>query len=483
MIVNGVDLSGLMKIRQINRQLAPNIDNIIFDVPGRHGAYHVRNVRKMRRIEVDFVIVGDSVEDRVEKAHRLASHLATENDLTLVFPDEPNRMYIGSLSGETSLDEIRHTAQGVLVFVCADPYAVAADESTGVFDSNGELTVINEGNVEAFPKFTLTFTAPTTHCEIINHSVTDPLTGTPQAIRLGFPLDVEQTPVDPQTLVLHDTMGSTSGWQAGVSVDGGVIAGQMASDGQRFYASSFGTGSEWHGPALRRILADPIQDFMVEARIRLNNLVGQSGRVEVYLFDQTDTAIGKAALRDSKPNSRLNYFEARAGRLIDGTYFLAEAGDNPGVWNDFDGVLQIERIGNRWRAYIAKIAADGTHYARRTRFFTDSLRQYMSALASVQVHIGVGADYEPCDMHISELKVYRINQVDEEQEAPYIAYPGDVIEVDCGLNRVTHNGAVANQIITLENQFFPLKTGQNMLEILPKGITSKVEATWRRRWV
>src|SRR5690606_41621434 len=107
MIVNGVDLSGLMKIRQINRQLAPNIDNIIFDVPGRHGAYHVRNVRKMRRIVVDFVIVGDSVEERVEKAHRLASHLATENDLTLGFPDEPNRMYIGSLAGETDLDEVR----------------------------------------------------------------------------------------------------------------------------------------------------------------------------------------------------------------------------------------------------------------------------------------------------------------------------------------------------------------------------------------
>ena len=482
MIINGVDISALIRIRQINRQLAPSIENQIFDIPGRHGAYHIRNLRKLRRIEVDYAIVGEDVADRIEKAHQLAGLLATEDDLTIVLPDEPDRVYFGSLSGETDLDEVRHTAQGVLVFVCADPYAVAIDESTGVFDSNGELTAINEGSAETYPKFTVTFTEQTTHFEILNHDLIDPATGTPQAIRLGMPEDIEQTPVDPLTLVLHDTMGSTSGWQAGVSVDGGVIAGQMASDGTKFYASDFGTGSDWHGPALRRILASPVQDFIMEARVQLNNLIGQSGRVEIYLFDQNDQVIGKIAIKDSKANSRLNYVEARAGGLAGGTYFIAEAGDNPGVWNNFDGVLRLERNGARWQAYVAKIAPDGTHYARRTRYLTDSLGQYMNALASVQVHIAAGGEYEPTEMSISELRVYRINQVQEDQEVPYIAYPGDVIEIDCGLNRVTRNGAVANQIIALENQFFPLRVGQNTLELFPKG-AAEVEASWRRRWV
>lgn len=856
MIINGVDISALIRIRQINRQLAPSIENQIFDIPGRHGAYHIRNLRKLRRIEVDYAIVGEDVADRIEKAHQLAGLLATEDDLTIVLPDEPNRVYIGSLSGETDLDEVRHTAQGVLVFVCADPdaydlaeqrtvitapsplfqrdstaylpngtvvsanrprfvdgqallieegtenaiftvtsytnwlsnipigdysdqsagggtvrvtrlgqhhfraealtdisgtpslfitsgftwpadqphtisciihdyyeapgttapwglgrttsgsgdlngrdglglksftYSAGSEISAGLglrsdvdatiaegsyiefsfpqielgrhyattfidgarepeiltlpaqnmfpsegtvelwlyetgqdlgreailFDArqsanrlylertadrlprlatlvsgasysavgyqplepgwrhiagvwkqgelhvyvDGELVasnidaalpgtfntaalgstpdgfytantmigglrissraktaeeiaaayqsgrpfepdpatsyllsmrgtldarasdvIVNDGTAETYPKFTITFTEQTTHFEILNHDLIDPATGTPQAIRLGTPGDIEQTPVDPLTLVLHDTMGSTSEWQAGVSVDGGVIAGQMASDGTKFYASDFGTGSDWHGPALRRILASPVQDFIMEARVQLNNLIGQSGRVEIYLFDQNDQVIGKIAIKDSKANSQLNYVEARAGGLAGGTYFIAEAGDNPGVWNNFDGVLRLERNGARWQAYVAKIAPDGTHYARRTRYLTDSLGQYMNALASVQVHIAAGGEYEPTEMSISELRVYRINQVQEEQEVPYIAYPGDVIEIDCGLNRVTRNGAVANQIIALENRFFPLRVGQNTLELFPKG-AAEVEVSWRRRWV
>jgi len=484
MHINGIDVSGLMRIKRINRRLAPTIENLVFDVPGRHGMYHIRNQLKQRRIDIDFDIIGTSTADRIEKAHALAGILASQNDLTIILPDEPQKMYIGSLSGDTDLEEIMHLARGTISFICSDPYALDVSTQSASFGTSSLLTVSNTGTAETYPVFEITFNAPTTFFEIRNHSSIYPATGTPRAIMLGSAAsDFEQTPVDPMTLLIHDTMGSTSGWQAGVSVDGGIITGQMASDGQRFYASDFGSGSEWHGPALRRVLSTPVQDFLLQARIKLNNLVGQSGRVEIYLFDVNDRAVGKIALKDNSSRAQLNTFEARAGELTGGTYFVAEKGDTPGVWNNFDGILELERNGNRWRAYIAKVRPDGTHYARRTRFFTDTQGLYAAQVSSVQVHIAVGANYEPCDMSIDELRFYRINQVQQTTQVPYIAYQGDVIQVDCGLNRVLLNGRPSNHIVALENHFFALEKGQNLLELFPKGITSNVQVTWRRRWV
>lgn len=476
MIVNGVDLSEYMRIKRINRQLAPSVENIVFDVPGMHGAHHIRNIRKARKIEVEFTVIGNSVSDRIEKAHIIAGYVTSEQDMTIILPDEPEKVYIGSLSGETNLDEILHTAQGTLTFFCSDPHILDDTEQTAQFNANGQLTVLNDGTAETYPSFSIAFNQPTTFFEIVNLT-------TEKRVRLGFPIEVEQTPIDPQELILHDTMASTSGWQSGVQVDGGTISGQFESDGEKFYVSDFGTGSSWHGPALKKSLSEEVQDFRIDTKITLNNSVGEVGRVEVYLLDANDNIIGKIALKDSRSNSQLNSVEARAGALNDGFYFISEAGDNPGVWNDFDGMLRIERQGNRWGAYIAKISPGGVHYARRTRFYTDFAQQFMNKLASVQVHIATSSDYQPCDMSINEMRVYKLNQPqDQQQEIPYIVHANDVVDIDNGLNRVLRNGEPLPQIVDVSTDFFPLEKGSNVLEVFPKDIAT-VTAKWRRRWV
>src|SRR5690625_7703406 len=71
-------------------------------------------------------------------------------------------------------------------------------------------------------------------------------------IILGQPQEVEQESVDPKTLVMHDTMLSTSGWQTASQVDTGNIVRQKGVDNKGFFVDEYDDekGDRWHGPSL-----------------------------------------------------------------------------------------------------------------------------------------------------------------------------------------------------------------------------------------
>ncbi len=481
MIINGVDLGKYMRIKSINRQLAPSVENLVFDVPGMHGAHHIRNIRKTRKIEVEFTIIGNSVLDRIEKAHIIAGYVTSEQDMTIILPDEPDKVYIGSLSGETDLDEILHIGQGTLTFFCSDPHILDTDVQSAQFDANGQLTIVNDGTAETYPSFSIAFNQSTTFFEIVNHT-------TEKRVRLGFPIEVEQTAIEREELVLHDTMASTSGWQQGSIIDNGVITGQMASDGQRFYVEDYGEGDpgKWYGPALKRSFTQ-LQDFRIEMYGRINNLIGQVGRLQLYLLDPNDRVVGMIGMQDANVSMPINYGMARIGAYGTGYPLLYQTAMTPSAWNNFNGIFRLERIGNRWTSYIARIDAQGQLSWMSTRHFTDVEAQFMQRVSQVQIHMGVfkpnsGPDYEPVELSASEIKVYRINEPQSLQEIPIIAHAGDVYDVNNGLNRVLRNGEPLNQIIALGNEFFALEKGSNRLEVFPKGIAD-ITMSWRRRWV
>ena len=346
MIINGVDLSHYIRIKRINRQLAPSVENIVFDVPGMHGAHHIRNIRKARKIEVEFAIIGNSVPDRIEKAHIIAGYVTSEQDMTLILPDEPDKVYIGSLSGETDLDEILHIGQGTLTFFCSDPHILDTDVQSAPFDANGQLTIVNDGTAETYPSFSIAFNQSTTFFEIINYT-------TGKRVRLGFPIEVEQTAIDREELILHDTMASTSGWQQGSIIDNGVITGQMASDGQRFYVENYGEGEpgKWYGPALKRSFTQ-LQDFRIEMYGRINNLIGQVGRLQLYLLDPNNRLVGMIGMQDANVSMPINYGMVRIGPHSTGHTLLYQTAMTPSAWNDFNGIFRLERIGNRWTSLM-----------------------------------------------------------------------------------------------------------------------------------
>src|SRR5690606_39908055 len=92
----------------------------------------------------------------------------------------------------------------------------------------------------------------------------------------------------------------------------------------------------------------------------------QVGRVEVYLLDATNQVVGKVTLRDTRTREVLAFAEVRAGDQSNYHNLIYEYGDKPGNWNNFQGVMRLEREGNVWKAYVAMVdTVTGRHHTDR----------------------------------------------------------------------------------------------------------------------
>ena len=84
-------------------------------------------------------------------------------------------------------------------------------------------------------------------------------------------------------------------------------------------------------------------------------------------------------------------------------------------------------------------------------------------------------------MFVHRLTVWRLNTVKNE-EIPYIAYPGDLIEIDHRTNDIRVNGESRPFLKDFGAHFFPLKKGANPIFYLPSsGIEINIE--WRERFL
>lgn len=319
------------------------------------------------------------------------------------------------------------------------------------------IVVNNKGTADAKPIFTATVKAPITHLDIVTEE---------GYMRIGEPVNIEETPVEREQLILKETLKTTTGWATANDVDGGSVAGTMVSDGETFRAQSYGTGSLWHGPALKRSLPEQIQDFKVDIYASLKTKdVREAGRLELYFKDINDKTIGKLALKELLTASDSVHGEARAGAIDGGKFLISTEGKRPGVWNQFYGILRLTRIGDRLQAYIAKIdTATGKHH---TRWLSDELIDsqglFQTKLAQIQIHIGQhGTKAFVQDIGVHEVQVFKINQTTGNQ-IPYIAYPGDIIEIDMIEEDIRINGESRMDLKDFGSSFFALQPGENII--------------------
>src|SRR5690606_9973482 len=124
----------------------------------------------------------------------------------------------------------------------------------------------------------------------------------------------------------------------------------------------------------------------------------------------------------------LAWGEARAGTNSDGHFLINEYGDKPGNWNNFSGHVRIEREGNLWRAYFAKVdTSTGRHHTRRSVTWIDTQNKYSRTVSQVVVHIGAYGTYAPIgSLGVYSINVFKINNPSQD-EVPYIAEEGDVV--------------------------------------------------------
>ncbi|WP_157796507.1 phage distal tail protein [Bacillus sp. FJAT-45037] len=371
--------------------------------------------------------------------------------------------------------EVKQTARGfeeiTVRVILEDPYKYG-EERSGSFPSE-LLTITNEGTAPTYPVFKATVKESITNLDIVTDQ---------GYMRIGQPLSVEEAVFAPETLILRDTLSSLTGWTAANDVEGGIVAGQMHTDGESFRAQSYGQGANWHGPAVKKSLASTLQDFKIDVYCSLKTTeVSEAGRLEITLLDINNNPIGKVAMKDLRVTTDENTGEARAGALLGGHHLINTSGVRPGVWNHFYGIMRLQRQGTKWHAYIAKIDIHNGHRHNTVwqEVYVDVNERYMNQLAQVQIHIGQhGTKHWVRDIAVHEIRVWRLNQ---QQGIPYIAHAGDEIEIDHRTNDIRINGEDAKHLKDFGASFFALHKGDNIISYSSSGEV-ELSMEWRERF-
>jgi predicted phage tail component-like protein len=449
----------------------------ILKVPGLPGGYLQNTETDVRVLEIPILIKGDNLTHLQRVKEDLAAWLVTDEPKELIFDDDPTRTYYAVVDDTVDFEEIVKFGKGTIKFICPDPYVYGPEQTVNIpYDGNKQTVIVqNNGSAPTYPKFTVTFNQPTTFLDIITPT---------DYMRIGKPASVKDTAIEKEQKILDDNMTTIIGWGSATYVDDGVVTGTMNSDGNDFYASSYGIGTGWHGPAVKKSLSQTVQDFRVEAYFKQYN-AGYTrliGRAEVYLLDANNAVIAKIAMMDAWDGVSSNKAEVRLGDSMSPHYMVNTTGKTKTWWNDFQGVIKLTRIGKRFTAYVANITKDGRNQHYRTWFvgYTDVDERYQMPLAQIQLHLGAYGTYPVTNQAFQRIRVYKINQNNDTQ-VPYIATAGDVIEIDHATNAIFKNGEPFLSVKDFGANFFALERGQTEIAINPVGIAT-VQMTFRERW-
>lgn len=448
---------------------APIKRNMI-EMPGMPGAYLESTDTEVRIIEQPIVINGKDRFDVRKLEEDLAAWLITEKPVDLVFDDEPDRVYYAVVDGSINTEDIARFGKGTITFICPDPYKYGNDKLT-TFSSAASF--VTEGSAEVFPIVKCTIKQDTTFVAIGD--------GENNINMIGNAANVDQQPFQPQTRVFWKEMNTLVGWAVASSTEEGTISGTMQTDNYSFYTKDYGTGPAWHGPALKTSIGSSLQDFRAEALIRQIGANGQLGSLEVTLLDANTQVVARMMMSKTSKNSQANIARMRAGNSQRGADIINEYGDNPRVWDGFSGILRIQRIGNEWEAYVAKISPEGKYYAQRQKMWTDIEGIANAPIAQIQVQVRQYGTVPATKQHIDDLKVFRINDGTENQ-IPIVAEVGDIIEFDHRTDVIRRNGEEINKLKAFIGDYFPLKPGRNTIVAEPIDAIESTEVRWREAW-
>ncbi|CDQ22567.1 distal tail protein Dit [Halobacillus karajensis] len=460
------------------RELA-NYELDTLAVPGRAGAYLRSKRLQSTPISIKAVMMYDSEEELREAYNELNGLLSSDKPGMMTFSDEPEFSYYVTYAGCDTNDQVRGNQKITLNFFRGDPYKYGL-EQTRLFQ-NDMLQVINDGTADAKPIITVKPLEPITHITLANERG--------DIMKIGEVPAVDETVTERKTRILTSELATLTGWTAGSSVDNGTIAGQMKVKNDHMWTDDFGTGTGWHGPAVKQSLSESLYDFALEVDLRnIATKREQVGRVEVALLDASNNQVGKVMMQKERQGSWHNRAVIQAGSSAEGWKIINNTGGTETTWHEFDGTMTLRRIGNEWSAYIGKYY-NGRHDARDYRTWTDENETFTAPVTQVQVYIAQYADKPVTRLEPYEMLVDRYNA--NAGGVPYIADANDEVTFDHTINDILINGqSIFHEKFNAEPEkaksfaatFFPLHQGMNRLYTFPEGKMT-TEINYRKRYI
>lgn len=267
----GLPLHDYITILNVKRTILPSRENFVKDIPSQHGNFYMGYKYAPREISLECVLKANGREEYVEALNELAFILDVKVPTKMVIGDSPDRCHYAVLDGSTDLEKLRFNAKFNLNFICYDPYiyAIEPDLFTDepLANSAKAIEVQNEGNVEAYPKLSVSFSKTAHFLQATDKDGRTVLVGTPPS--------VDKTQGTFNNQVLKDGCKVLTNWNnvgTGV-IDNGVVDGDITINGggYAFTCTNYGSNSDgWHGGARRRNF-NPVSDFRVEVKMEHNS--------------------------------------------------------------------------------------------------------------------------------------------------------------------------------------------------------------------
>ena len=196
-----------------------------------------------------------------------------------------------------------------------------------------------------------------------------------------------------------------------------------------------------------------------------------------FLKDKTKAPEPKKTTTYSEQNGKLI---ANKKYKLSGTY---------GSWNDFYGELYIERINNKWYAYVKKMTFDPPHSITKTissKTVTDTTNSDKD-LSYVVMYIGTTGDSaKACGMSIGHVEVKSDQSVEIENpgDTNWQGFEeGDAIKIDCANATVELNQIDTPGIIDIASDFFNLVPGENVIKVVTDDSNPTITVTYDARYL
>lgn len=170
-----------------------------------------------------------------------------------------------------------------------------------------------------------------------------------------------------------------------------------------------------------------------------------------------DFLVDKTVAPAPKTTSTISSNTEKIKNLLSGEY---------GDWNDFYGELYIERIDDKWYAYVQKIKDGVVVKTIKSNTVTDT-KNKGEKLNYLVMYIGtVGNTDKASGMSISGIEVRAGADIDNTVTYNFQKFEsGDVVVIDNNVPAVYLNNVEINDIIDIGSSFFPLVPGENTIKV------------------
>ena len=273
---NEIDLTDMVKVREIDVPSLPTIEHSSIDIFERDGAVYNGASYGTREIKLTFIIQPDDKGDYEQYVRDVKRAFYTKEECRLFCGDESLYIWCVPVDDMVITELGTGCAEAEVNLISYDPYWYSTDQQAVNNDDKKKFTVENESDTKVYPIINVGFTRDTTFFQIRNRS-------TNETVLIGGVPEKENNTIKKNTRVFKDAMETTTGW-VGTSapIDAGRSTGgtlSVTSDGKGLMCGNFGSASDgavWHGACYKKSIDTPVKDFKVRIRMK-HNSSGKNG--------------------------------------------------------------------------------------------------------------------------------------------------------------------------------------------------------------